>query len=56
MTRPRLFKPKPTISNTELNRSLLWWTWEGTASLGFNSITTSGFLAAFALVLGANNL
>lgn len=31
-------------------------TWEGTASLGFGSITGSGFLAAFALILGANNL
>ncbi|HUV76144.1 MAG TPA: hypothetical protein VMW00_05825 [Dehalococcoidales bacterium] len=31
-------------------------TLEGTVSLGFNSITTSGFLAAFALALGANNL
>ncbi|HEY49988.1 MAG TPA: MFS transporter [Dehalococcoidia bacterium] len=31
-------------------------TLEGMASLGFFSITTSGFLAAFALALGANNL
>ncbi|MFC2034098.1 MFS transporter [Chloroflexota bacterium] len=29
---------------------------EGMVSMGFNSITTSGFLAAFALALGANNL
>jgi len=29
---------------------------EGMASLGFYSITTSGFLAAYALALGANNL
>jgi len=29
---------------------------EGMASLGFFSITTSGFLAAYALALGANNL
>ena len=31
-------------------------TFEGMASLGFFSITTSGFLAAYALALGANNL
>jgi len=31
-------------------------TLEGMSSLGFFSITTSGFLAAFALALGANNL
>ena len=29
--------------------------WEGVASIGFTSITGSGFLAAFALALGANN-
>ncbi len=51
-----MFQPKPTISDKELSTGLRWWTWEGTASLGFNSITTSGFLAAFALALGANNL
>lgn len=52
----QIYLPKPTISEGELNTGLRWWTWEGTASLGFNSITTSGFLAAFALALGANNL
>jgi MFS family permease/enamine deaminase RidA (YjgF/YER057c/UK114 family) len=30
-------------------------TWEGAVSLGLFSITTSGFLVAFALALGANN-
>jgi MFS family permease len=52
----QLFQPRPTISDKELKAGLRWWTWEGTVSLGFNSITTSGFLAAFALALGANNL
>ena len=50
-----LLKPKPTISNEELTAGLRWLTWEGTASLGFNSITTSGILVAFALALGADN-
>ena len=52
----KLFKPRPTISDQELTKGLRWLTLEGTVSLGFNSITTSGFLAAFALALGANNL
>jgi MFS family permease len=49
-------KPKPTMSDQDVATGLRWLTWEGTVSLGFNSITTSGFLAAFALALGANNL
>ena len=32
-----------------------WLTWEGAATMGFNSITESGFLAAYALLMGANN-
>ena len=52
----KLFKPRPTISDQELTTGLRWLTLEGMVSLGFNSITTSGFLAAFALALGANNL
>lgn len=49
-------KPKPTISDKEIKTGLRWLTLEGTASMGFSSITTSGILAAFALALGANNL
>jgi MFS family permease len=56
MNLPKFLKPKPTISNQDVATGLRWLTWEGTVSLGFNSITTSGFLAAFALALGANNL
>jgi len=52
----QLFRPKPTISDDEVRRGLWYMTLEGMASLGFFSITTSGFLAAFALALGANNL
>jgi len=50
-----LFTPKPTISDQEVATGLRWLTWEGTVSLGFNSITTSGILVAFALALGADN-
>jgi MFS family permease len=49
------FSPKPTISDQDIATGLRWLTWEGTASMGFFSITTSGFLAAYALVLGCNN-
>jgi len=49
------FNPKPTISDRELATGLRWFTLEGTTSLALFSITTSGFLVAFALALGANN-
>jgi MFS family permease len=49
------FSPKPTISDQDLAGGLRWLTWEGTASMGFFSITTSGFLVAYALVLGCSN-
>jgi MFS family permease len=55
----QLFKfltPKPTISDQDLSKGLHWLALEGGFSMGFFSITTSGFLAAFALALGANNL
>lgn len=52
----RFLKPRPTISDEEVASGLKWLTLEGMTSLGFFSITTSGFLAAFALALGANNL
>jgi hypothetical protein len=47
---------KPTISEKDLSNCLRWMVLEGGLSIGFFSITTSGFLAAFALALGANNL
>ncbi|MBN2186896.1 MAG: MFS transporter [Dehalococcoidia bacterium] len=56
MNLSKLLEPKPTISSQDMATGLKWLTWEGAFSLGFNSITTSGFLAAFALALGANNL
>jgi len=52
----RFLKPRPTISEQDIESGLRWFTFEGMAALGFFSITTSGFLTAFALALGANNL
>ncbi len=51
-----VFEPKSTLTEQEAQEGIRWWTREGTASQGFWSITTSGFLAAYALALGCNNL
>ncbi|MFC2034103.1 MFS transporter [Chloroflexota bacterium] len=48
-------RPRPTLSEDEIKTGLRWLTWEGTVSMGFDTITTSGVLVAFALALGANN-
>jgi MFS family permease len=50
-----LFKPQPTLSEDEVNYGLRMMTLEGVASLAMFSVTTSGILAAYALILGANN-
>lgn len=51
-----MFAPKQELSEADLKRGLRYLTIEGVASMGFGSITGSGFLVAFALALGANNL
>ena len=51
----RFLLPRPTLSDEETERGMKWLTWEGAATMGFNSITESGFLAAYALLMGANN-
>jgi len=52
----RYLQPQVAISEQELNTGLSRLTWEGVFSNGFTSIISSGFLAAFALALGASNL
>ena len=52
----RLFTPKPTLSEQETAHGLKMMTREGITSMGFGGIAGGGFLAAFALALGANNL
>jgi len=49
-------KPKPTISDRDMNSGVRWFAFEGMAAMGLFSIMTSGLVAAFALALGANNL
>ncbi len=50
----KLWEPKAELNEKELLYGLRMMTYEGMVSLGFYSITTSGFLAAFALALGAS--
>ena len=50
-----IFQPKTTLSHDEVRHGLRALIWEGMASSGFSSVTTSTFLVAFALTLGANN-
>lgn len=50
-----IFQPKETLTSTEISSGLRMMSLEGMASMGYTSIITSGFLAAYALVLGANN-
>ena len=49
-------KPKPTISDRDINLGVRWFAFEGMAATGIYSIMTSGLIVAFALALGANNL
>jgi MFS family permease len=51
----RFLQPQSVITGPQLNAGLRWLTLEGMVSMGFTSIIGSGFLAAFALALGANN-
>jgi len=49
-------KPKPTISDRDMNSGMRWFNFHGMASAGLFSIMGTGFIVAFALALGANNL
>ena len=49
------FRPRATLTDQEVGRGLRLMTMQGTVSTGFGSITGSGFLAAYALAMGANN-
>ena len=52
----RFLKPKPTISDRDMNSGVRWFAFEGMASTGMFSVVSSGLIVAFALALGANNL
>ena len=49
-------RPSPTLTDEEVGRSLRLMIWEGVASGALFSLGSGGFMAAYALALGANNL
>ncbi len=49
-------RPSPTLTDQEVGRSLRLMIWEGVASGALFSLGSGGFMAAYALALGANNL
>ena len=49
-------RPSPTLTNAEVRSSLRMMIWEGITSEALATIQIMGYLAAFALALGANNL
>ena len=49
-------RPSPTLTNQEVQRSIRLMIWEGVASGAMFSLGSGGFVAAYALALGANNL
>ena len=51
-----LLRPSPTLTDEEVGRSLRLMIWEGVASGALFSLGSGGFMAAYALALGANNL
>ena len=49
-------RPSPTLTQQEVERSLSLMVWESVASGAMYSLGSGGFMAAYALALGANNL
>ena len=52
----RSLQPRPTLTERDSQRSLRLLGWEGLASGAMFSLGSVGFMAAYALALGANNL
>lgn len=50
------FRPSSTLTEAEVNRSLRLMVWDGMAGAAMFALASGGFMAAFALALGANNL
>ena len=49
-------KPSPTLSERDVHRTLLMMRWDSVAAAALFSLGSGGFMAAYALALGANNL
>ena len=51
----KIFETKSTLSEQEVAHGLKMLLWEGMIAISFSTIATSGFLTAYALVLGASH-
>ena len=51
-----VLSPSSTLTESEVNRSLRLMVWDGMAGTAMFALASGGFMAAFALALGANNL
>ena len=49
-------KPSPTLSEGDVQRTLRLMRWDNVAAAALFSLGSGGFMAAYALALGANNL
>ena len=49
-------QPRSTLTENEINRSLRLMVWGGMAENAMFALASGGFLASFALALGASNL
>ena len=56
MTLPGFLRPSPTLTHREVRSSLRMMVWEGLTSEALATVQVMGYLAAYALALGANNL
>lgn len=53
---PRILRPSESLNEAQVQSGLRWLTFQGTVAMGLDAITSGGFLAAYALALGASNL
>lgn len=51
-----LFRPSPTLTDRDVQTGLRMMVWESVASGALFTLCSGGFMAAYALALGANNL
>ena len=52
---PKFFRPVPQLTEADQQRSLRNMNWQAISSSGADGLASGGFLAAFALILGASN-
>ena len=52
----QFLRPSPTLTDQDVRRSMTLLVWEGAGSSAMFSLGSGGFMAAYALALGASNL